>query len=574
VPAGTIPGPGTQFINGTVQRLAAPGAFNPFNPFNQDISDGSRGRLAEFGNRILRNETDAFMATTGIKGENLYGKWNFDASLSYSSIRDQTRHRMNSASAFNEVMDASSPIFNPRSGSYIGTSTPYNPFGYYRNPIVANAALADYTRVMIRDANESSLGQASVVVSTRDLFTLRHGSVGLALGGDYRHEELEQNPSPYGLGGDVIGVQPSAFTRAQRKIGGLFLETRVPVLRSLEASAAVRHERFFTSGREATVPKVGLRWQPIARQLTLRTSYSEGFREPSLFELYSTPISALTPIQDPRDGYVEPEQPITLRGNRRLEAEETDYFNAGFIWSPTLPKLKGFSLGADFWAITRDGTVEANPQNTVYRAFGVAPGGLFPGESVFLSNSGYISVVNSVFYNVGRTKVEGWDFSGGYQLPTDRLGRWQLTTIWTLITRFDRSAVLGVPLQDVLGRDSSGVAADGYLKLKGRVNLNWAYKGFNAHLAGSYTDGFSDTDPNGNPYEVHDRFLVDGQVSYAFPGHRRRLFRDTKLTLGIRNIFDWDPPQAYGGGSNTTGYPGFLYTAENRFWYVSVNRKF
>jgi iron complex outermembrane receptor protein len=470
-PAGTIPGPGTQFINGTVQRLAAPGAFNPFNRFNQDISDGSRGRLAEFGNRILRNETDAFMATTGLKGENVYGKWNFDASLSYSSIRDQTRHRMNSASRFNEIADATSPIFDPRSGAYIGTSTPYNPFGYYRNPVLANAALAEYARVTIRDASESSLGQASVVVSTRDLFTLRHGPVGLAVGGDYRHEELEQDPSPYGLAGDVIGMQPSALTRAQRKIGGIFLETRLPILPRLEASAAVRHEKFFTSGREATVPKIGLRWQPIARQLTLRTSYSEGFREPSLFELYSTPISVLTPVLDPRDGFIEPEQPATLRGNRRLDAEETDYFNAGFIWSPTRPSLKGISFGVDFWAITREGTVEANVQNTVFRAFGVTPGGLLTGENVFLSSSGFISLVNSVFYNVGRTKVEGWDFSGGYQLPTDRLGRWQLTTVWTLITRFDRAAVFDAPLQDVLGNDSSGVAADGYLKLKGRVNL-------------------------------------------------------------------------------------------------------
>jgi hypothetical protein len=218
--------------------------------------------------------------------------------------------------------------------------------------------------------------------------------------------------------------------------------------------------------------------------------------------------------------------------------------------------------------------VESNPQNTVYRAFGVAPGGLQEGESVFLSNSGFISVVNAVFYNVGITKVEGWDFSGGYQFPTDRLGRWELTTVWTLMTRFDRSAVQDVPLRSLLGSDATGVAANGYLKLKGRVNLNWAYKGFNVHAAGSYTDGFDDTDPNGNAFEVHDRFLIDGQISYAFRGNQRRMLRDTKVTLGLRNVFDWDPPQAYGGGANTTGYPGYLYTAENRFWYVALSRKF
>jgi hypothetical protein len=182
--------------------------------------------------------------------------------------------------------------------------------------------------------------------------------------------------------------------------------------------------------------------------------------------------------------------------------------------------------------------------------------------------------VNSLFYNVGRTKVEGWDFSGGYQFPTDTLGRWEVTTVWSLITRFQRAAVAGAPLQDVLGADSSGVAADAYLKLRGRVNMNWAYKGFNVHIAGSYTDGFDDVDPTGNDFEVGDRFLIDGQVSYSFRGHEKRLLRDTKVTVGARNIFDWDPPQAYGGGRNTTGYPGYLYTSENRFWYVSLTRKF
>jgi iron complex outermembrane receptor protein len=571
---GTVPGPGTAFINGTVQRLAAPGAVNPFNPFNQDIADGSRGRLTEFGNRVIRNETDATMIAVGLKGENVLEKWNFDASFSYSSIEDQTRHRMHSATRFNEIVNANSPIFDSRSSSYVGTSVPYNPFGYYRNPIAANAALAERAGITVRDVNESSLAQLSAVVSTRDLFRLPHGSVGLAVGGDFRREQLQQDPSAFGLLGDIIGTQPSAFTRAQRKIGGLFAELRIPILPRLEASLAGRFERFYTSDREVTVPKIGLRWQPIARQLTLRTSYSEGFREPSLFELYSSPISALTPILDPRDGFIEPEQPITLSGNRRLRAEETDYFNAGFVFSPTLPKLKGLTLGADFWAVTREGTVEANAQNTVYRAFGLLPGGLQRGEGVLFSSSGFISVVNSIFYNVGRTNVEGWDFNGSYQFPTDTLGRWEVSTVWSMITRFQRSAVAGAPLQDVRGADSSGTAADAYLKLRGRVNLNWAYKGFNVYVGGSYTDGFDDIDPAGADFEVGDRFLIDSQVAYSFRGHDKRLLRDTKVTLGVRNLFDWDPPQAYGGGRNTTGYPGYLYTSENRFWYVSLTRKF
>ncbi len=574
VPARIFPGPGTKIVRGVVQRLAAPGAFNPFNPFNQDLADGSRLRLAEFGNRILRNQTEAALFTAGLKAERIAGKWNYDASFSFSSIRDRTRNTMNSASRFNEIVNAASPLFDPRSGSYLGTGVPYNPFGYYRNPPAGNARVVEYGRVTVRDDHRSTLGQVNVVGSTAELFRLASRPVGLAFGGDFRREQLGQRPDALGVAGDIIGESPRATTTAQRKIGGAFLEVRVPLVNRLEASASVRHEKFFTSGRETTVPKLALRWQPIAGQLTLRTSLSEGFREPSLYELYSTPTSALLPIQDPRDGFIEPEQPITLRGNRRLNAEETDYFNAGFVWSPTIVKLKGLSLGADFWRVTRTGTVEANPQHTVNRAFGATPGGLLPGESVILTSSGFISVVNSVFFNVGRTVVEGWDFSGGYQLPTDSLGRWELTSVWTLVTRFDRSAVQGVPLRSVLGLDSTGSGDNGYLKLKGRVNVSWAYKGFNVRVAGTYTDGFQDIDLAGRPFQVADSLVCDGQVAYSFRGNHGRLLRDARVSVGVQNLFDRDPPKAFGSGGNATGYPSHLYTSENRFWYVALSRKF
>lgn len=573
VPPGSYPGPGTQFVNGTAQRLAAPGAFNPNNPFNQDIADGSRGRLTEFGNRIIRNRTDAVLAAAGLKADNVAGRWNFDGSFSYSSIRDQTRNSLVSATRFNDIVNAAAPIFNRGSPAFIGTTTPYNPFGYYRNPIAANAATVDYARVTVKDTSESTLAQLSGVVSTGDLFKVRHGSVGVAFGGDFRQERLDQAPDAFASGGDLIGQAPRATMVAQRKIAGLFAEAKVPLLPRLEATASVRFERFYTSDDDVMVPKIGLRWQPVAQQLTVRASFSEGFREPSLFERYSSPISVLTGILDPRDGYIEPEQRVTLRGNRQLEAEETDYTNAGLVWSPTFPRLKGLTLGADYWRIHRDGTVEANPQNTVFRAFGALPGGLQAGEAVYLSASGAISVVEAIFINSGRTRVAGWDFSGSYQLPTDRLGRWELTTVWTLMTQFERAALRDAPLRDVLGLDSTGSGENGYLKLKGRVTLNWSYKGFNVHTQGLYTDGFADTDADGNPRQVNDRFLINTQVGYSFRGDHGRILRDARVNVGVRNLFDWDPPKSLGGGTNASGYPGYLYTSENQFWYVSVSRK-
>src|SRR5438128_1212903 len=55
-------------------------AFNPFNPFEQIISGGTRARLAEFGNRLFDNETDAWLSTVGVRGDKLFdGTWGYDA---------------------------------------------------------------------------------------------------------------------------------------------------------------------------------------------------------------------------------------------------------------------------------------------------------------------------------------------------------------------------------------------------------------------------------------------------------------------------------------------------------------
>lgn len=579
VPAGATPGPGTRFVNGTAQRLAVAGAFNPFNPFNQDIAGGTRARFAEFGNRIFRNQTDAFMIATGVKGENIMDKWNVDLNFSYSAIRDTSRNTLNSSSAFNRIMNQNDSYFRPGSGDFAGTTTPYNPFGYFRNPIASNRLVTGLAKFDVKDVNESTLGSASFVAATGDLMSLAAGSVGFAFGGDFRHEQLDQFPDPAGRTGDLIGSSPNAITRAQRKIGGVFAEARIPLLENLEGSLAVRHERFLTSDRNTTVPKIGLRWMPIANELTVRASYSEGFREPSLYELYSSPVSGLTPITDPRNGSFESEQPITLAGNRRLEPEETEYLNLGFVWSPQAPMLRGVSLGLDFWKVERRGTVDANAQDTVNRILGTAPGGALPGESVLLTPTGLIDVVNSVFFNVGRTEAQGVDISAGYLWNTDNWGRFEFTTVWTMLDKFKRASVAGAPLVDLVGTDSTGVAEDGYLEWKGRVNLEWTYKGFVVYLSGLYNDGFQDFEFNPTFTQVIERrvgsaFLLDAQVSYNFRDRFGEWLKDTKVTIGGRNVLDHTPPFAYGQAGNSTGYPSFLYSAEGQFFYASLSRKF
>lgn len=569
-------------------RVAVAGAYNPFNPFNQDITGGSRARLAEFGNRIFRNQTDATLITAGIKGENIAGKWNFDSGYSYSSIRDTSRNTLVSASRFNRLLNAADSFFQPGSADYLGTTSPYNPFGYYQVSIPNNAKIVGAALINTKDLNESKLNQVNAVISTGSLLDLPAGSVGFALGADFRHEELNQYPDPYGATGDLIGSSPTANTQGHRKAWGVFGEWSVPIVKNmpgahdLSATLAVRHEEFMTEHEKTTVPKIGIRWQPVDDSITIRASWSKGFRQPSLYELYSTPTSGLTPIQHPLTGANEPEQDVTVAGNRRLAPEKTKYLNTGIVWSPQFSSLKGLTIAVDYWEANRRGTVTNNYQDTVNRYFGrtptgaAAPGGLLPGESVVLFTNGNIRTVNSVFFNIGETKVAGFDYSANYALRTDAAGRFEFSTTWSQYTHFlQRSAAGGDFVELVNQPTAEGTGSDnGYLRWRGRAQVEWGYKGFTTVFGGSYTDGFWDLDLNGDPFFVNTTWIYDAQVSYNIPAKFGMLFADTKVALGARNVFDKDPPYAAGFGGNSTGYPGFLYSSEGRFVYLSVTRKF
>ncbi|MBA4135952.1 MAG: hypothetical protein C0518_01395 [Opitutus sp.] len=568
-------------------RTAATGAYNPFNPFNQDIAGGSRIRLAEFGNRIINNRNTALALTGGLRWENIADKFSLDASVRYSEITNQANARLISTSRFLRAMNAADPIFNPASSSYIGTTTPYNPFGYFRNAIPSNSAPVAFATHYQRDENRSTLWDAGFTLSTASLFALPGGDVGFALGMEMYRESVMQSPDSTLQSGDILGATPASPIERQRKIASGFTEAEIPIVsdknampfvHNLSMNLAARYEKFLTSDRNTFVPKIGLRWEPLNdKTLVVRFSYGEGFKEPSLFQLYSPPVAALTPIEDPVTGVFEPEQNVTTAGNSQLQAEDSSSYNLGVVWSPK-NALSGFSLAVDFWRVESSGQVATVYQNVVDRAAGVAPGGLLPGEGIVRDFAGNLVLVRAVYTNAGQTKVDGVDMSASYLWNTDSFGRFELGASSTYMHSYRAAAVPGVPLFELVDQTVPGSPGDdAFLKWKGQAFADWTWNDLTAHLVANYTHGFQDFDLNGDPYRVKATTTFDLQLSYKFFSSRdqsnRDWWSDIKLSAGVRNLFDKDPPIAYGGGGNSNGYPGFIYTTENRFIYFGFEKK-
>ena len=603
-------------------------AFNPFNPFEQIISGGSRARLADFGNRLFDNETDAVLTTVGLKGDKLFdGTWGYDAGFRYSQLKNVQTGQQVSASRFNRILNQDDPIFDPTSPQFIGTTVAFNPFGDYRVPIPSNAETVQFARVHPKDEDVSKLYTLDATVYTTSLFELPGGGVGFAFGGQFRRETLEETPDMLNVEGDIVGNSPVPPADGGRKSYAFYAETRVPIFSpnykvpgfyALEFTAGMRFEEFLNNDTNVLVPKVGMRWQPFDEQLTLRATWGEGYRQPSLEELFSAPISTLFGTRDPlKGGAFEPETNTLIQSNPNLQPEDSRSFSAGFVYTPKY--VPGLNVSVDFWDTERTGIVAApTAQQVLDRE---ATNSLLPGEAVERDPlSGNITRILLSNQNLGSQEARGYDFTLQYQRPTP----WGTFTSLTQATYLDEflfpqfiMSEFGPGPGNLAGRTTDPASSnEGWYKWKGTSSLDWTWKGFDLVVIVRYIDGFHEFLGDGvTQHWVHQTFTFDVQASYDFtallpveaqpvPGYSKgekevvrgkdgnpletasaqtanhgrsvwdHLLRGTTLTIGCNNVFGQDPPQAFGEDGNGQNYPGFTYDATGRFVYGRLTKKF
>ena len=604
-PAGTTPFGGPTYAETGV----TPGAFNPFNPFNQIISGGTRARLAEFGNRLFDNESDAWLATLGFRGDKLFnGTWGYDAGFRYSQIKNTTTGQQVSISRFNRIMNQADPIFNPTSPEYIGTTTAFNPFGDFRNPIPSNDASVEYARVHPKDLDTSKLATVDATLYTTALFDLPAGGIGFAIGGQFRRESLNEDPDQLNINGDIAGNSAIAAARGGRKSYAIFVETSIPIFseknavggfHALELSAAGRYEAFLNNDTNVAVPKLGLRWQPLDESLTLRFTWGKGFREPSLEELYSAPISDIQPSHDPMNGGAfEPETTTLIQSSPNLQPEDSETWSGGFVWTPKF--VPGLTISTDLWQIERTGVVQSAFLDAVLAR--ELAGTLLPGERVERLPDGTITRIVVSNRNEAAQKANGVDFGIQYQWPTS-FGTFTSITQATYLNSFEVQRVEGGPTEQLAGVTTDpGQSQEGYYRWRGNSRLDWAWKGFDIIGTVRYIDGFHEQDADLVDHDVAHRWLFDIQASYDFsalvtestesPSYSKdskvntsttasgklsfwdTMLKGTTFTVGCLNLFDKDPPFASGQGGNSVGYPGFTYDSTGRFYYVRLTKKF
>jgi len=618
-----------------------PHAFNPFNPFDQIISAGTRARLIDFGNRFVDNENEAWATTLGVKGDKLFdGNWGYDAGFRYSQILSISQIQDVNVNRFNEAMNANSDIFDPASSAYIGTTVPFDPFDSYKGTLPpGNKATIQFARLNIRNLTTSKLAELNANVYTTDLFDLPAGGVGLAFGAEWRRENFEFNPDDQARLGEEAGVAKAPASRGGRKDYAFDAETLIPIFspsmgiwgfHTLEFSASGRFEQFRNNDTNVLVPKVELRWQPFNEELTIRSTWSEGFLEPALFQLYSSALFTLAPTN--YQGHAEPETTYEFSGNKNLTPEDSRAWTGGFVYTPKwvenlIPNLT-MTATIDLYDIERTGvTILPNAQEVVGRFL---RGDLAPGEQVIVDPvSDSVEFVKSFYGNFGREESKGADFSLLFTYQTANWGTFAWLTQATYLESFIYQTTADTPGREVSGRANNdpfiglgpATGGDGFLKWKAVSRIDWNWHNFDVNWTVHYYDGFKEvityyTDADGNT-QAHEHFVhgtwffdcqasydliftppvesqpvagyskggkevmtgkdgkaIESAAAYAMPCWKTILNNST-LTIGCDNVFGQDPPKEFGFEfGDSTNFPGFLYDNLGRFVYVELKKKF
>ena len=362
---------------------------NHYNPLGTDIPDWRR-RMVEGGSRTNPTEENTARLLLGMRGEMDSG-WSWDAYMT----RGESSREAHFGHIYNleRVANAVGPTTgSPATGDLQCVADPANcvPLNTFAENSVTQEML-DYITFTTNESFRMEQQIWSLQLSTPALFDVPAGSVGLALGLEYRDEAASDSPdSQIATLGDAATGTPRQPTSGGYDATEAYLELVVPLLadqplvQSLEFEAALRHSDYSAFGT-TTNPKLGLRWR-IANDLVVRGSFSTAFRAPNVAELFGGAGSSFPSLTDPCSGgrtggnvCMDPRVPdqgfeiistqirTRVGGNANLVPEEADIFTVGLVWTPET-FLAGMSLALDYYDYEIENAIGGPGPDVILRA--------------------------------------------------------------------------------------------------------------------------------------------------------------------------------------------------------------
>ena len=272
------PGVGDPFANGfSGPALFSPTAFIDWGDTSQEI--------------------DYYRGVVGLRGD-ISPSWSYDLYGQYSlSDGSYTNQR---------ILADSMDTQDFRTSSCVGTMTPIGgkncvDVDWY----TPRAMFGNFTREELDFLTDTETGETEYTqwyvegVVSGELFDLGSGPIGIALGGQFRRDEIEDVPGDISLAGNVWLGGPAGVTAGKTDTLEGFGEINIPLLSDLPliqsfniiAAArvtnveAVRSDGASDTNNGNITYKLGADWE-VNDWLRFRATYGTSFRAPALFEQF------------------------------------------------------------------------------------------------------------------------------------------------------------------------------------------------------------------------------------------------------------------------------------------------
>jgi len=531
---------------------------------------------------IATNQQSRFVAS--LEGNVFDWDYNVAAALNTNTVADFLNHGYTNGDIITE-------------GVFDGT---INPFGA-QTPAGAALLASAVKQGVLQHATgqvQSLDGHAS-----RDLPDFFHAGrpAAIAVGFEARHERFLQAANT-AYAQQVIastGIDPNTFNAGYRDVYAGFSELNVPILKSLDVTAAVRYDKYSDFG-STTNPKFAFRFQPM-KEILVRGSWSKGFRAPSLYELNGAPVftnsgggqndpvncpgGTQTPAQQAAHPFACDNQFMVLQGgNTELKPERAKNTTLGLVLEP----VRDLTAEFDWWKITQTGTIAGLTDNTVFGDYSKFQQfyhyNQIPGSdgSPDLSTDGsqcatpYPNVAPSCGYvdlrnqNLGGVRTDGVDVVLSYRMNAGAYGRFNAGLQSTWVHKYEyQNEEGGEWIKNVGIYSGSGPI----FRWQHNAELNWTLEPFSIGLAGHYKTGYLDqseeTDDAGNV--THSR--VSAYATFDLFG-TYAMAKGFGVTLGVKNLFDREPPYSNTGDFFQGGYDPRFADPVGRTYYARATYSF
>ncbi|MDO9319223.1 MAG: TonB-dependent receptor [Gammaproteobacteria bacterium] len=490
--------------------------------------------------------------------------------------------------------------FNP-----FGSADPRSPL-YVKGKTDNSQEIMDWMWEQFNMTTDRDFLDIAEVTITGELFDLPAGTVQMATGYQWRDTVVQDFANPLSANKMNYNVDITTPVRKDSEyfsaVRAAFVELEVPILESLTAQGAVRHEQFTDFGMESTTPKIALRWEAMDG-LALRASWGESFLAP-------TPEQARPFIPNELCGEAfsgnDPFFNASLigsstcqAGNPGLSPETSTIKNFGF----TYEGIENLSVSMDYQSVeyidrirTLDDTdtvfdqfrnflqltgrtsATYNPANAGDRAAADAYLRSIAGQSgnSVLRDPADMSV-DTIFrqaQNIASVFIDLVDAKVRYTYDTADWGTFTTTLEASYYKNYEYEDNTGVTI-DALGMQNAQTGIVPPLpKLKGSLRLGWYMDNHSASISANYRHHvkFDDrvTDRYNDGWAKYENRLIDSetitnaQYAYVFDD-----YFDSEITLsaGVANLFNTRPQRLPIIG----GFASRLSTPWGRQVWVSVD---